>query len=106
MVYDLITDTVGFIQDLPTALIAAFRSTLEEVRDADLLLHVVDSSNPDYDNHERTVHQLLKDLEMDHVPQLTVYNKADEQHIDFVPRQGEQIIAFKDEDRESPKTEN
>src|SRR5699024_5518262 len=71
----LITDTVGFIQELPTALIAAFRSTLEEVRDADLILHVVDCSNQDYQNHERTVNSLLKDLEMEHLPQLIVYNK-------------------------------
>lgn len=97
----LLTDTVGFIQDLPTALIAAFRSTLEEVKEADLLLHVVDSSNPDYNNHERTVQQLLKELKMDHLPQLTVYNKADETHPDFVPGSGETIImsAFKEENR-------
>ena len=49
----LLTDTVGFIQDLPTTLVAAFRSTLEEVTEADLVLHVVDSSNPDYNNHEK-----------------------------------------------------
>ena len=55
----LMTDTVGFIQDLPTSLIAAFRSTLEEVKEADLILQVVDSSNPDYFQHESTVNQLL-----------------------------------------------
>nr|WP_144920977.1 GTPase HflX [Paenibacillus bovis] len=97
----IITDTVGFIQELPTALIAAFRSTLEEVRDADLLLHVVDSSNPDYENHERTVHDLLAELEMNHIPQLTVYNKADEKHSDFVPSSVNRIImsALNDNDR-------
>ena len=58
----LMTDTVGFLQDLPTALIAAFRSTLEETKEADLLLHVVDSSHPDYVQHQETVLQLLKDL--------------------------------------------
>ncbi|MBS4177036.1 GTPase HflX [Lederbergia citrea] len=101
----IITDTVGFIQDLPTALIAAFRSTLEEVREADLLLHVVDSSNPDYENHEKTVQQLLNDLDMDHLPQLTVYNKADEMHGDFVPSSGEILImsAFQEEDRNELK---
>ncbi|MBS4172610.1 GTPase HflX [Bacillus sp. FJAT-49736] len=81
----LLTDTVGFIQDLPTTLIAAFRSTLEEVKGADILLHIVDSSNPDYHNHEKTVQKLLKELEMDHLPQLTVYNKMDARHSDFVP---------------------
>ncbi|PLS04755.1 GTPase HflX [Neobacillus cucumis] len=81
----LITDTVGFIQDLPTTLIAAFRSTLEEVKEADLLLHVVDMSNPDYYQHEKTVKKLLDDLEVKDIPQITVYNKRDIQHPDFVP---------------------
>ena len=81
----LMTDTVGFIQDLPTCLIAAFRSTLEEVKEADLILHVVDSSNPDYFHHEKTVNKLLAELEADQIPQLTVYNKRDAKLIDFVP---------------------
>src|SRR5690606_13774124 len=98
----ILTDTVGFIQNLPTTLIAAFRSTLEEVRDADLLLHVVDSSNPDYENHEHTVLHLLKELEMDHLPQLTVYNKSDQIAREFVPRTGEHFImsAFSDTERQ------
>lgn len=97
----LITDTVGFIQDLPTTLIAAFRSTLEEVKEANLLLHVVDSSSPDYFNHEETVNELLIELEMDHLPQLTVYNKADEVRFDFVPSSGETMLisAFNETDR-------
>ncbi|MDQ0214675.1 GTP-binding protein HflX [Oikeobacillus pervagus] len=81
----LLTDTVGFIQDLPTTLVAAFRSTLEEVKGADLLLHVVDSSNPDYSQHEETVKSLLEELELNHLPQLTVYNKIDQKHEEFVP---------------------
>jgi len=81
----LLTDTVGFIQDLPTTLVAAFRSTLEEVKEADLLLHVVDSSNPDYSQHEKTVQSLLKDLDMNGIPQLTIYNKRDVVDPDFVP---------------------
>ncbi|MEG0552520.1 MAG: GTPase HflX, partial [Carnobacterium sp.] len=72
-----LTDTVGFIQDLPTELIEAFQSTLEETRNVDLLLHVVDSSAENMAGHERTVIKLLKDLEMDHIPILTVYNKKD-----------------------------
>ena len=97
----LITDTVGFIQELPTTLIAAFRSTLEEVQEADLLLHVVDSSHPDYVNHEQTVDSLLNELEMDHLPQLTVYNKSDEVHEDFIPSSGETFAmsAFREKDR-------
>lgn len=80
----LMTDTVGFIQDLPTSLIAAFRSTLEEVKEADLLLHVVDSSSSDYFNHEKTVHNLLNDLDVSSIPQLTLYNKKDRVHVDFL----------------------
>lgn len=81
----LLSDTVGFIQDLPTELIAAFRSTLEEVKEADLLLHVVDMSNPDYFQHQKTVLGLLEELEMKEIRQLTVYNKKDQKHPDFVP---------------------
>lgn len=102
----LVTDTVGFIQDLPTTLIAAFRSTLEEVQEADLLLHIVDSSNPDHYNHERTVNELLTELEVDHVPQLTVYNKQDIQHDHFIPSpKGESILisAFNETDRHQLK---
>lgn len=97
----LITDTVGFIQDLPTSLIAAFRSTLEEVKEADLILHVVDSSNPDYFQHEQTVNQLLEELETDRIPQITVYNKKDIPNPDFVPsakNETIQISALSDND--------
>ena len=102
----LITDTVGFIQDLPTSLIAAFRSTLEELKEADLLLHVVDTSNPDYFQHEQTVNQLLEELETSHIQQLTVYNKKDIQHPDFVPstrNDSIQISTLLDDDREQLK---
>jgi GTP-binding protein HflX len=102
----LITDTVGFIQDLPTSLIAAFRSTLEEVKEADLLLHVVDTSNPDYFQHEQTVNQLLEELETSHIQQLTVYNKKDIQHPDFVPstkNDSIQISTLLDNDRQQLK---
>jgi len=81
----VLTDTVGFIQDLPTTLVAAFRSTLEEVKEADLLLHVVDSSNPDYFQHEQTVQKLLTELNIHQIPQLTVYNKRDILYDEFVP---------------------
>lgn len=72
-----ITDTVGFIQDLPTQLIEAFKSTLEESADVDLLLHVVDASADNMEAHEQTVLSLLNELEMSHIPTLTVYNKSD-----------------------------
>lgn len=81
----LLTDTVGFIEHLPTMLVAAFRSTLEEVKEADLILHVVDSSNPDYDQHEQTVRKLLQELDVVEIPTLTVYNKRDQQLESFIP---------------------
>lgn len=81
----LLSDTVGFIEDLPTTLIAAFRSTLEEVREADLLVMVVDSSNPDYMQHEETVNNLLDELDCGHIPRLKIYNKIDRVHPDFFP---------------------
>ncbi len=72
-----LTDTVGFIQDLPTELIAAFKSTLEESRDCDLLLHIVDASDPDFREQEVIVEQLLDEVAMAKIPRLTVYNKLD-----------------------------
>ena len=81
----LLTDTVGFIQDLPTSLIAAFRSTLEEAGEADVILHVVDSADPNYVGHEQTVKQLLSDLEINHIPIITLYNKKDKLHQNFIP---------------------
>lgn len=81
----LLTDTVGFIQDLPTSLIAAFRSTLEEAGEADVILHVVDSADPNYVGHEQTVKQLLSELEIHHIPIVTLYNKKDELHQNFIP---------------------
>ncbi|GIN77554.1 GTPase HflX [Bacillus paralicheniformis] len=84
----LLSDTVGFIQDLPTTLIAAFRSTLEEVKEADLILHMIDSSHEDYEGHEATVKRLLEELEADDIPVLTVYNKRDRKRPDFIPSSG------------------
>lgn len=80
-----LTDTVGFIQDLPTQLIEAFQSTLEESREVDLLLHVVDASEENVSGHEKTVLDLLKELEMDSIPRLTVYNKRDQVEGEFQP---------------------
>ena len=80
-----LTDTVGFIQDLPTELIEAFQSTLEETKDVDLLLHVVDASSPNIDSHENIVLELMNDLDMDNIPMLTVYNKKDLVTGEFYP---------------------
>lgn len=73
----LLVDTVGFIQRLPHHLVAAFRATLEEAADADLLLHVVDASNPAWPEQSRVVVDVLKELDADRLPLVTLFNKAD-----------------------------
>ena len=73
----LFTDTVGFIQKLPTALVAAFRATLEEIAEADLLLHVVDITHENARAQAEAVHQALEEIEADHIPILTALNKID-----------------------------
>ena len=81
----LITDTVGFLQDLPTSLIAAFKSTLEEVTEAGLILHVVDATHEDNLQQQETVKNILEDLNATKIPILTVYNKKDKLTEDFIP---------------------
>jgi GTP-binding protein HflX len=73
----LLTDTVGFIQKLPTQLVAAFRATLEELSEANLLLHVVDITHPDAAEQAQTVEDTLTDLGLADKPRITVFNKAD-----------------------------
>lgn len=74
----LITDTVGFIQKLPTALVAAFRATLEELDDADLLIHVLDITHPNAEEQRATVENVLKDLHLENKPTLMALNKVDQ----------------------------
>ena len=73
----LVTDTVGFIRKLPHDLVASFRATLEEVREADLLLHVIDAGHPLWEDHARVVMQVLEELGAADRPMLTVFNKMD-----------------------------
>ena len=73
----IITDTVGFIRDLPKELVAAFRATLEEMGDADLLLHVVDAADGDRDQHIEAVGAILRDLGLAEKPRIIVWNKVD-----------------------------
>lgn len=73
----IITDTVGFIRDLPKDLFAAFKATLEELEDADLLMHVVDISNPRFEQHIKSVEKILSDLNLTDKPVLLVFNKED-----------------------------
>ena len=75
--YVRMADTVGFITDLPKDLVNAFRATLEELRDADLLLHVLDASNPEWPRQRRAVEKILHELELDRTPRLLIFNKSD-----------------------------
>jgi GTP-binding protein HflX len=74
----LFTDTVGFIQKLPTALVVAFHATLEEIAEADLLLHIVDISHPNALGQYQAVLETLKEIDADHIPMITALNKADQ----------------------------
>lgn len=73
----LLSDTVGFIRKLPTQLVESFKSTLDEVREADLLLHVVDISHPDFEDHIASVNQILLDIKSANKPTIMVFNKID-----------------------------
>ena len=73
----LLSDTVGFIRKLPTQLVDSFKSTLDEVREADLLLHVVDISHPDFEEHIIAVNQILQDIKSNDKPVIMVFNKID-----------------------------
>ncbi|TSB46519.1 GTPase HflX [Alkalicoccobacillus porphyridii] len=97
----IMSDTVGFIRDLPTSLIAAFRSTLEELTDADLILHVVDSSHPEYEQHQHTVQRLIQELQAEHIPQLLIYNKEEKRKGAFYPDHrfpSVEMSAYREED--------
>jgi len=74
----IITDTVGFIRDLPESLFGAFRATLEEMEDADLILHLVDLSNPQFEAHIQAVEKVLEELSLQHTRRLLVFNKVDQ----------------------------
>jgi GTP-binding protein HflX len=80
----VLADTVGFVRDLPHELIAAFKSTLQEAREADLILHLIDASDPNRWQRVRQVNSVLKQLDADQVPQVRVYNKIDK--LDRKPR--------------------
>jgi len=73
----LLSDTVGFIRKLPTQLIESFKSTLDEVREADLLLHIVDISHPDFEDHIESVNKILAEIKSNDKPTLMVFNKID-----------------------------
>ena len=86
-----VSDTVGFIRDLPHGLIDAFQATLQEAADADLLLHVVDASNPNFPEQMAEVERVLHEIGADHVPQWLVFNKIDNLALERRP------LVFQDE---------
>lgn len=91
----VLTDTVGFIRKLPHHLVEAFKSTLEVCTTADLLLHVMDATDPNLSNHKKTVENLLKDLGAEAKPILSVYNKADSLSEEFISEKDSILISAK-----------
>ena len=81
----LLSDTVGFIRKLPTQLVESFKSTLDEVREADLLLHVVDISHPNFEEHIASVHQILDEIDSSHKKAIMVFNKIDQYVPEIIP---------------------
>ncbi|MBW2646758.1 MAG: GTPase HflX [Deltaproteobacteria bacterium] len=90
----IITDTVGFIRDLPKDLVVAFRATLEELEDADLLLHVIDISNPRFTQQIESVEQILESLRLNNIATLRVLNKEDLVEKDFAEIKRRQLNAI------------
>ena len=88
----LLSDTVGFIRKLPTHLIEAFKATLEELRYADVLLHVIDLSNPEWEEQARVVDELIRQLGAEQTPCLRVYNKCD-RYFGILPH-GEDVVCI------------
>lgn len=100
----LLADTVGFIRKLPTDLVDSFKSTLDEVREADLLVHVVDISHPEFEDHIRVVESTLKDLDAADKPSIMVFNKIDnyrwvEKEEDDLTPQGKENISLEELER-------
>ena len=94
----IINDTVGFIRDLPEALVAAFRATLEEISDSDLLVHVVDASNPRARQQIESVDKILADLGLEKIPQIIALNKSDLVAADEIELLQRQILLDKHTD--------
>ncbi len=99
-----LSDTVGFIRDLPHGLIDAFQATLQEAAEADLLLHVVDGSNPDYLEQIEQVQRVLAEIGADKVPQLLVFNKLDAIEKDRWPLQMSDMFEVNDPVSETPRS--
>ena len=94
-----LTDTVGFISHLPIYLVDAFRSTLEEIKEADLLVQVIDLSDPFKEDEIKTTKGIIKDLEADNIPMINIYNKYDllGGYANFIPEEDELLVSLLDE---------
>lgn len=88
----VVTDTVGFIRDLPRDLFAAFRATFDETQDADLLIHVVDASDPSRANHVDTTEKLLDELGLERIPRILVFNKCDRINDPYAVARGRGLV--------------
>lgn len=99
----LLTDTVGFMRDLPHFLINAFRSTLEEIKEADLILHVVDISDQDYKKRIEITNEILEKLDVHDIPKIYLYNKFDliDYEFPFIPKKDEMFISLMDKEEDS-----
>ena len=91
----ILTDTVGFINKLPHMLVDAFASTLEEALDADLILHVVDISNPNFREQIKVVNDTLKEIDAENIPEIIAYNKCDKIHEEIILKENEIYISAK-----------
>lgn len=98
----LLTDTVGFMRDLPHFLIKAFRSTLEEIKEADLIVHVVDISDEDYLERIEITNDVLKTLGADSIQKIMLYNKSDliDNNYPFLPKKDEMFISLMDKEQD------
>jgi len=90
----VVSDTVGFIRKLPHQLVEAFKATLEELEYADLLLHVIDVSNPDWQQQAQVVEELIGELRADHLPRINVFNKSDLVGVGEIMPHGEDIVSI------------
>ena len=100
----LLSDTVGFIRKLPHHLIESFKSTLDEVREADLLLHIVDISHPNFEEQQEVVNQTLKDIDKTEKPMVLIFNKIDV--FSYTPKESDDLSPLKRENISLKELEN
>ena len=97
----LLSDTVGFVSKLPTNLVKSFRSTLAEAANADLLIQVIDYSDPHYEEMMHTTEQTLKQIGIENIPMINVFNKADKTEIEFPVLEGDDQVVISAKQPES-----